>query len=161
MNRSYYKSLSLVLCLAAAGLLGSCTDDSIPSSPSPPYLFSDLRISKNISPVPGTTMSRGSNVTLRFEVAYTLGPGHDAMFNKLAIFADAYSSDSTGAFLAVLKSLGATPPALNSVSTVAAESLNFTVPQNARFITLETYIDSLPPLTNFVVSIDTKVWPVQ
>ncbi|MEW6511255.1 MAG: hypothetical protein AB1428_09880 [Bacteroidota bacterium] len=150
--------LTLAPLIGLALLIGSCTEDEIPSTPSPPFLFTGLRIARSITPVPGTPLSVGQH-TVRFEVDYTLAPEEDRQKSTFAVFADVFSRDA-GGNVTVLASLQ-NPPALKLSGAAVPESLSFTVPAGARTVVLEAYIDTIPA-AGFVVTIDTtQAWPVQ
>jgi len=157
MKRSFFRPLSLLLCLGTAGLVGSCTDDSIPTSPSPPFLFSQLEISKDTSPIPGTTMSQGLH-TVRFSVAYTLAPQDDKGRATLGLFAFAVSTDAKDS-VSVLQTLPSTRSLTSSGGTIA-DTLRFTVPPGALSVTVGALIDTLPFNTSPLL-FDSQSWRVQ
>ncbi|HUI66138.1 MAG TPA: hypothetical protein VL126_14940 [Bacteroidota bacterium] len=138
-------------------LAASCSKDTIPTTPSPPFLFTDLRLLRSTSPTPGTTLSKGQNVTVYLNSAYTLDPSSDAQRANLAVLSDAFYLDATDTlrFLTLTQS-----PPLAATSGVIAETLKFTVPQAALSITVFSFVDTIP-YVNPVISYDSQNWPVK
>lgn len=159
MSRSHLRVLSVALLICGLIIIGSCTKDDIPVTPGGPFLFTNVRIAKQLTPVPETPLRKVQNYTVRFVVDYTLAPKDEAQKANRGIYADVYCSDSSGAFLSIL----ATTPAasgLTASSGAVAESLTFSVPVRALTVTLEAYIDTIPT-AGFVLTLDDKSWPVQ
>lgn len=150
--------LLLLFMLAGAAVLNTrCTKDDIPSTPSPPFVATDLLIGKTTSPTPRTALNKNQNYAVRFQVAYTLDAASDRFRNSLNLFADAYTynTDSTFTTIGNLQQ-----SALPAAGGAVAESLSFTVPSNAEFVYIEAYIDTIP-FSNPVLLIDTQFWTVQ
>ena len=157
MPRSPVRLLVAALLTGCLIVLGSCTKNDIPSTPSSPFLFTSLKIAKTLTPVPRTAMAANQSYVVRFLVDYTLAPEDERQKSARGIFADVYSKNAAGA-VTVLVSLPST--GLTASSGVVAESLNFTVPAGAVTVTLEAYIDTIPA-ASFVLALDDKSWPVQ
>lgn len=149
--------LSWVLLIGILLITASCSKDTIPTTPSPPFLFSDLRLLKTTTPAPGTTLSKGQNVTVYLHSAYTLEPGNDVQRANLAVIADAFYLDATDTLRFLTLTQG---PPLGATSGVVAETLKFTVPQAALSVTVFAFVDTIP-YANPVISYDSQEWPVQ
>jgi hypothetical protein len=149
----------LVLLASAAFIIGGCSKDDIPSTPSPPFLFTSMIIGKTTSPTPGTTLQVGQTVTARFEVDYTLAPADDAGRAKLAILTGVVSRNATGVET-VIVAAPAAPPVLAASSGAIPQTLTFTVPTGSKRIFIVAFIDTLPSV-NTVLRLDSQDWPVQ
>ena len=156
MIRSFFRPLSLLLCTGSALLIGSCKEDSIPTTPSPPFLFSDLKFSKDTSPPPGTNMSLGVH-TVRFSVAYTLAPQDDRGRGTLQLLAFAVSTDAKDS-ISVLQTT--VPRTLTSSGTIITDTLRFTIPAGALSVTVGALIDTLG-INASPLLFDSEFWPVQ
>jgi len=149
--------LMLPMLAGAVVLHTSCTKDDIPSTPSPPFAFTDMVIGKTTTPTPGTAMTKTQNYTVRFQVAYTLNAASERFRNSLNLFADAYTYNTDSTFTSIGNLQQSALPAAGGA---IAESLSFTVPTNAEFVYIEAYIDTIP-FSNPVLLIDTQFWTVQ
>jgi len=148
----------VILLMFAALLLAECSSDSIPSSPSGPFLFTQLKIGKDAVPAPGTFLTRGQNVVLHLNVSYTLTPEETAFRDSLALYIQAFGRDSTHALISV----GSPRDSIllgSATKNILPDSLSISVPQNVVLVTVEAFIDSIP-FTNPVAAIDTLAWPV-
>lgn len=159
MPRSPVRLLVAALFTGCLIVIGSCTKDDVPSTPSSPFLFTNLKIAKTLTPVPGTAMAANQSYIVRYLVDYTLAPEDERQKSNRGIFADVYSKNAAGA-VTVLASMPTTVPGLTASSGAVPESLNFTVPAGAVSVTLESYIDTIPT-ASFVLTLDDKSWPVQ
>ena len=149
-----------ILAIAAVAAIGAgCSKDDLPATPPPPFLFSDVRLQKDIVPLPGTFLQHGKNTTVRFNVAYTLAPEIAKNRSNLRLFLNLYGEDSVGTILAI----GAFPDrvyTLDQDGSNVSDSINFTVPANAAFVDVEAFLDTLP-FANPIITIDSKYWPVR
>lgn len=143
----------------AAFVLGGCSKDDIPSTPSPPFLFTSMIIGKTTSPTPGTTLQVGQTVTARFEVDYTLAPADDAGRAKLAILSGVVSRNAAGVETVVVGAPAA-PPVLTASAGAVPQTLTFTVPTGSKRIFIVAFIDTLPS-ANAVLRLASQSWPVQ
>lgn len=134
--RSSITRLALVLGAALAAL--SCSKDDIPTTPPPPYLFSDIAISKFVSPPLTDTLHPGTQHVARFNVDYTLDDTTYGKRNLYGVFAQVNSHSANGAFLAVLATLAYAPQTLTGAAGSVADSITFTVPATgASFVSVE------------------------
>lgn len=158
MSRHFFALVAALTLIVVPALIMSCTDDDIATTPSPPFLFTDMIISKNITPRPGTTLKVGDSVTVRFQVDYTLATSDDNTKSTLGIFGDIYSEDVNSA-ITLLDTLSSRPPGLTSAGGVVARTMRFKVPADARTVTLEAYIDTIPA-AGFTLRLDSQSWNV-
>lgn len=128
----------LVLVLGAAIAAMSCSKDDIPTTPPSPYLFSDIAISKFVSPPLTANLHPATQYVARFNVDYTLDDTTNAKRNLYGVFAQVNSHSANGAFLAVLATLPYTPQTLAGPAGTVADSITFTVPATgASFVSVE------------------------
>ncbi|HTY57534.1 MAG TPA: hypothetical protein VMF59_01900 [Bacteroidota bacterium] len=116
----------VVACAALAAL--SCSKDDIPTTPPPPFLFTNVEVSKFVTPPVTRVLSRGASYVAKFDVSYTLSAADDAQRNNLEVLAVVNSHDVNGNFVAVIGSLAYTPPLFTSAGGVVTDSIGFTVP---------------------------------
>ena len=128
MHFARSRAARLVFLLGASLAAGSCSQDDIPVTPPPPFLFTDVAISKFVTPAPTTFLHPGVSYTTHFSVNYTLSPDIDAQRNLYGVFAEVDSYDSKGAFLAVLGTSRNPPPLLGAAGGTVSDSIKFTVP---------------------------------
>ena len=160
MPRALLRLLAAGLWTCGLLVIGSCTKDDIPATPSSPFLFTSVKIGKSMSPAQGSTLTATQTYTVRYSLNYTLAPNEERQKSNIGIFADVYSRNATGA-VTVLASTPTTVPGLTIGAGAPAESLTFTVPAGAKTVVLEGYLDTIPT-TGFVISLDsTQSWPVQ
>jgi hypothetical protein len=160
MPRSLLRLLAAALWTFGLMAVGSCTKDDIPATPSSPFLFTSVKISKFTSPGQGSTLTANQNYTARFSVNYSLSADEERQKTTIGIFADVYSRNAAGT-VTVLASSPTTVPGLTVGAGAPPESLSFTVPVGAKTVVLEAYLDTIPS-SGFVISLDsTQSWPVQ
>jgi hypothetical protein len=122
------RTIRLVMIAGAALAAGSCTKDDIPTTPSAPFLFSDVAISKFVTPPATNALHPGTPYTVRFAVNYTLDPETDAQRSKYAVFADVASVDGNDNILGVLGFIPSPSPPLTAATGAVSDSISFTVP---------------------------------
>jgi hypothetical protein len=89
-----------------------------------------------LPPSAATILQKGRSYIAKFDVAYTLSPADDAQRSSLEVMAVVSSHDANGSFLSVIGSLAYTPPQLTAAGGVVTDSIGFTVPSNASFISV-------------------------
>jgi hypothetical protein len=143
MSRSSSKVILLALGMVALLVNLSCTSDDIPVTPEGPFLYSQMLLTSMTTPTPYSTLTRGQQYTTRFSVAYTLNPSVSALLKNrtLALYTFAYSenTDTSYTYLSGLR-----VDTLSAVSAIIADSIVFTVPNNALYLTVLAGIDTLP-----------------
>jgi hypothetical protein len=112
----------------AALAAGSCSKDDIPTTPSAPFLFTDVAVSKSISPPTTNPLHPGVAYVARYTVNYTLDPDSDAQRSQLAVFAELASFDADTNFVAVIGTLSYTPQVLTAAGGSVSDSIAFTAP---------------------------------
>jgi hypothetical protein len=160
MPRTFVRAhTGILLALLALGV--GCTKDDIPSSPSPPYLFTSMIIGKTTTPVPGTTLHPGQTVTVQCEVDYTLAPVDEATRARLGfgLLSGVLSSKDSVSADTVLVSAPAAPPVLAASAGTIPQTMTFKVPAGSKRIFVVAFIDTLPS-TGTVLQIDSQSWPV-
>jgi hypothetical protein len=131
------RAFRLAAILTATLAAGSCSKDDIPTTPPPPFLFSNVQVSKNVAPPATKLLVHGTPYVAKFDVAYTLDPSDDARRTTLQVSAVVNSHDANGIFLAVIGRLAFIPPTLSAPSGVFSDSIAFTVPASgASFISV-------------------------
>ncbi|HEX7573514.1 MAG TPA: hypothetical protein VF514_10495 [Bacteroidota bacterium] len=121
--------------VGAALAAGSCSKDDIPTTPPSPFLFTNVEVSKFVTPPATQRLTHGNSYVARFDVAYTLSPTDDAQRNNLQVLAVVNSYEANGT-LTVIGSLAFTPPPLTAPGGVVSDSIGFTVPAAASFISV-------------------------
>jgi hypothetical protein len=154
---SHIRAGMLVAC--AALIAAGCAKEDIPSTPSPPFLFTSMIIGKTTTPAPGTALHVGQTVTVQFEVDYTLAPADDATRPKLGLLAGVLSRNAANADT-VLVGASATPPVLPASSGAIPQSVTFKVPAGSKQIFVIAFIDTLPSVSAALL-VDSQAWPVQ
>ena len=157
--RTLSRFLTILAIAAVAAIGAGCSKDDLPGTPPPPFLFSSVRLQRDIVPLPGTYLQRGKNTTVRFNVAYTLAPQIATTRSNIRLFLNFYGEDSVGTILGI----GAFPDrvyTLDQDGSNVADSMNFTVPANAAFVDVEAFLDTLP-FANPIITIDSQYWPVR
>lgn len=150
---------AMVALLAGALMLAGCEDDAIPTFAPPPYLFSNISITKACDPAPGSAVRPGSTVNLRFSVAYTLDPDDLQNRANLGMYINLFARTATDSIV----SIGGFPDKILPLSEqggVLRDSLQFTLPPGIARLTMEAFLDSLP-FANPVISLDSQNWPVR
>jgi len=150
---------ALPFLFVAAGLFVGCEEEDNPATPPPPYLFSNIALSKYTTPRPFTFLSTGQNVLLRYGVSHTLNDGDNAQQSNMAVFVNIFGRDAAGNVV----SIGAAPDRMITpleVSSVAQDSIPFVVPQGVVGVYVEAFLDTLP-FANPVVALDSQIWPVR
>ncbi len=141
MHIARSRAFRLLMVAGAALAAGSCSKDEIPTNPPSPFLFTDVAISKFVSPPATSSLHPGSSYVARFTVDYTLAPDIDAQRSQNAVFAEVESYDANFNFLATIGSLAFTPQALAGPGGAVSDSIGFTVPASgAAFIIIEAGI---------------------
>ena len=128
MHLAGSRAFRLVAILGASLAAGSCSKDDIPTTPPPPFLFTNVQVSKNVSPPPTKILVHGVSYVAKFDVAYTLDPADDARRATLQVSAVVNSHDANGDLLAIIGRLPFIPPTLSAPSGVFSDSIAFTVP---------------------------------
>jgi hypothetical protein len=155
----FRRLLSISSVFLFALLFSECSSDSIPSTPPEPYLFDTILFGNGITPAPGTALSRGQNITLHLNIAYTLAPQLSSIRNRLAMYVQAFGRDSTNAAFGI----GARRDSFllaSSSGSVVADSLSINIPQSIVSVKVQAFIDSIP-FRNPVLLIDSTSWTVQ
>ncbi|MCK5571288.1 MAG: hypothetical protein KAJ12_00945 [Bacteroidetes bacterium] len=153
------KKIPLALLVGALTLLVSCEDESVPTSPPPPFLFTDLLLSKETSPTPSTPLSEGQDVLLLYKASYTLNPGDNAQQANLALFVNVFGQAPDGSIVGI----GQFPNHMFSplvVSDIVRDSIPFVVPQGVSTVFVQAFLDTLP-FANPVIALDNQSWPVR
>jgi hypothetical protein len=137
MHSTGLRATRLVAGALAALAALSCSKDDIPTTPPPPFLFTNVQVSKSVSPPVTQVLTQGTSYVARFDVAYTLSAADDAQRSTWEVLAVVNSHDANGNFLAVIGSLAYTPPLLTSAGGVVTDSIGFAVPTSgASFISV-------------------------
>jgi hypothetical protein len=153
------KKVPRALLVGALALLVSCEDESVPTSPPPPFLFSDVLLSKETSPTPSTPLSEGQNVLLLYKTSYTLNPGDSEQQTDLALFVNVFGQASDGSIVGI----GLFPNREVSpleLSDIVRDSIQFVVPQGVSTVFMQAFLDTLP-FANPVIALDQQSWPVR
>jgi hypothetical protein len=160
MQRTLFRASPGIL-LAFLALAAGCTKDDIPSSPSPPFLFTSMIIGKTTNPVPGTTLHPGQTVTVRCEVDYTLAPADEATRARLGfgVLSGVLSSKDSVNADTVLVGVPTAPPTLTASAGTVPQTVTFKVPVGSKRIFVVAFIDTLPS-TGSVLRIASQSWPV-
>jgi hypothetical protein len=158
--RQFHRILcALPVLFAAAGLLVGCEEEDNPATPAPPFLFSNLTLSKETLPRPGTFLSVGQNVLLRYKVSHTLNSGDNAQQSNMAVFVNIFGRDAVGNVISIGGAPDRTVTPLE-VSNVVQDSIPFVVPAGVAGVFVEAFLDTLP-FANPVVALDSQSWPVR
>jgi hypothetical protein len=160
MQRTCFRAHTWIL-LAFLALGAGCTKDDIPSSPSPPFLFTSMIIGKTTTPAPGTTLHPGQTITVQCEVDYTLAPVDEATRARLGfgLLSGVLSSKDSVTADTVLVGAPAAPPVLSTSAGTIPQTMTFKVPTGSKRIFVVAFIDTLPS-TGTVLRIDSQSWPV-
>jgi len=156
-----HRQLCWVTAVLLATLLGApgCSEEDLPASPPPPFLFTSLSLSSDTQPRPGTPLAQGEAVRLRYAVSYTLdAPTHEQRA-QLAIFVNVFGLTAQNSSV----NIGAFPdreyrPELQGENR--ADTLSFTVPTGITQVWVEAFLDTIP-FSNPVVALDRLIWPVR
>ena len=119
--------LPLLFAIGAALAALSCSKDDIPTTPPPPYLFTDVAVSKFLTPSPVSPLHPGQAYVARFVVDYTLDPTVDAAKSQYALYADVATFDANDSLLHVVGFGPNPPPGLTASSGAVSDSIAFTV----------------------------------
>jgi hypothetical protein len=122
------RTIRLVMIAGAALAAGSCSKDDIPTNPPSPFLFTDVAISKFVTPSTTNVLHPGTLYVARFSVNYTLAPDIDAQRSQYGVFADVASFDANDNLLQVLGGVPLPPQALTTAAGAVSDSISFTVP---------------------------------
>jgi hypothetical protein len=136
MQRARSGAFRLLVTAGVSLAVLSCSKDEIPTTPPSPFLFTGVQVSKFVTPSAATILQKGRSYIAKFDVAYTLSPADDAQRSSLEVMAVVSSHDANGSFLSVIGSLAYTPPQLTAAGGVVTDSIGFTVPSNASFISV-------------------------
>jgi len=93
MQRARSGSLRLVVVLAAALAAVRCSKDDIPTTPNPPFIITDVAISKFLDPPASGGLTHSQTLKVRFDVSYTLSAADDARRANLSVAAAAFRTD--------------------------------------------------------------------
>lgn len=154
-----HRFLSFFGFLGIVVMFTSCKNDDIPTTPAGPFLLTRMRISKDTTPTPGTTLNAGQTVGVHFTVDYTLSPEDDRNKTNLALFINAFSRDQNNNYMEI----GIFPDkqfTLTAASGMVTDTLSVAIPATATSVTVEAFIDTLP-FSNPVLTIDDKSWPAK
>jgi hypothetical protein len=159
MNGLPIRGILLVLGIVAAAMNLSCTSDAIPVTPDGPFLYTEMMLTSATTPMQHSILTRGHQYTTRFSVAFNLDPAMGALMDKgkLAIYADIYTDNTDSSFTVLANSA---EHKLTGLTGVIADSLTFTIPNNAAYVNVEAYMDTIPG-TGFVYKLDSQWWNVQ
>jgi len=92
MQRARSGSARLVILLAALAAV-RCSKDDIPTTPNPPFIITDVAISKFVTPATTGTLTQKQIIKIRFDVNYTLSAADDARRANLSVAAAAFRTD--------------------------------------------------------------------
>ena len=93
MQRARSGIAGLVIVLAAAVAALRCSKDDIPTTPKPPFIITDVAISKFVDPPATTGLTRNQIQKLRFDINFTLSASDDARRANLSVAAAAFRTD--------------------------------------------------------------------
>ena len=93
MQRARSGILRLVMVLAATLVAVRCSKDDIPTTPNPPFIITDVAISKFVDPPPAGGLAHSQTIKLRFDVNYTLSATDDARRANLSVAVAAFRTD--------------------------------------------------------------------
>ena len=145
----------MIALLLAAG----CTEEDLPTSQTPPFLFTALTLSSDTQPRPGTALTQGQAVQLRYGVSYTLDATMYRQHDQLAIFVNVFGVAADSSTV----NIGAFPDrqfSLDLQGEFRGDSLSFTVPSGITQVWVEAFLDTIP-FSNPVVALDRLIWPVR
>ena len=145
--------------MATLAAASGCSDEELPSSPPPPFLFTSLALSSDAQPRPGTPLRAGQEVRLQYGVAFTLDPATFEQRAQLAVFVNVFGvdADDNSVNIGDFPDRQFTPElqGANQLDTIA-----FTVPTGITQVWVEAFLDTIP-FSNPVVALDRLIWPVQ
>ncbi|HUI09512.1 MAG TPA: hypothetical protein VL221_04240 [Bacteroidota bacterium] len=93
MQRARSGSVRLVVVLAVALTAVRCSKDDIPTTPAPPFIITEVAISKFVNPPATTALKAGTIQKIRFDVNYTLASEDDARRANLSVIVAAFRTD--------------------------------------------------------------------
>jgi len=140
-------------------LVGGCTEEDLPTTPPPPFLFTALTLSSDTQPRPGTVLTQGQAVQLRYGVSYTLDTVMFRQHDQLAIFVNVFGLAPDSSTV----NIGAFPDrqfTADLQGEFRGDSLSFTVPSGITQVWVEAFLDTIP-FSNPVVALDRLIWPVR
>jgi hypothetical protein len=141
MHIARSRAFRLVMIVGGALTAASCSKDDIPTTPSSPFFFTDVAISKFVSPPATNALHPSVAYVTRFAVNYTLAPDIDANRSQYGVFAEVNSYDANFNYLATLGTIAFTPQVLAGPSGAVSDSIAFTVPASgASYIFIEAGI---------------------
>jgi len=129
MQRARSGSLRLVIVIAAALAAVRCSKDDIPTTPAPPFIITDVAISKFVDPAVTTVVPVGIR-KFRFDVSYTLSSADDSRRANLSVVVAAFRTDTDSLLTTASFSPG------NSGSTVH-DSIIVTIPTGTTGLELD------------------------
>lgn len=149
----------IAVIVAALVVASGCSDEELPSSPPPPFLFTSLALSSDALPRPGTPLQVGQEVRLQYGVAFTLDPAMFEQRTQLAVFVNVFGVDANDNSV----NIGDFPdrqftPELQGANQL--DTIAFTVPAGITQVWVEAFLDTIP-FSNPVVALDRLIWPVQ
>jgi len=92
MQRPRSGILRLAILLAALAAV-RCSKDDIPTTPNPPFIITDVAISKFVDPPATGGLTHSQTIKLRFDINYTLSAADDARRANLSVAAAAFRTD--------------------------------------------------------------------
>lgn len=160
MHFDRYRAVRLVLILGASLAAGSCTKDDIPTTPPPPFLFTDLAVSKFVSPAATVALKANTVQKVRFDINYTLSASDDSRRSTLGLFAIVMSTDANFGNANTVGSVASVSPPLKAPSGVLSDSITFNVPAGVAYIQIEAAV-IYTPLDTIVAVRDGPYWSVK
>ena len=128
MHIARSRAFRLIVIAGAALAAGSCSKDDIPTTPPGPFLFTDVAVSKFVTPPTTSVLHPNTSYVVRFSVNYTLDPDTDAHRSLYAVYADIAEFDAKDSLIQAIGFIPSPPPALTAASGVISDSISFKVP---------------------------------
>ncbi|MFQ5750546.1 MAG: hypothetical protein ACE5HI_00995 [bacterium] len=158
------KNISLyisVVFVGAFAFIFACSDDHIPNSPNEPFLFTDIEISNDVIPIPGTIFTAGQLVSFDFKVAYTLAPEEVKKRDDIVLFIDFLAFDAlSDSFLvsSQIMFLSANSDIFKISPSVDIPGINVSTQQNVRRLVLCVSLFNIDSFE--IYADDRRVWGI-